>query len=136
MKKIVLLTTIALIVSACQPHTVNQVAQQQHFVCKSLIDGFLKTQHLASYQLDDLHPTLNQTASTRQYTYRTSSDYATKINVPKQQNLKFACEQTSAQHFQIKLLDNQSTVQQTLLSLDVPTRETIDTLTAFSLENQ
>ena len=42
--------TIALIsivfgLTACQPQHVNQAAQKQHFVCKSLIEGFLKTQN-------------------------------------------------------------------------------------------
>lgn len=31
---------IALSLSACQPQEVNQAAQQQHFICKSLIEGF------------------------------------------------------------------------------------------------
>lgn len=35
----------AALLSACDTPTRNQAAQQQHFICKSLIDGFLKAQH-------------------------------------------------------------------------------------------
>ena len=77
--------TIALIsivfgLTACQPQQANQAAQKQHFVCKSLIEGFLKTQNLAEYQLDHLEPTLHQTAAVRNYRYHTSSDQRMKIS--------------------------------------------------------
>lgn len=121
---------------ACQPQAVNHVAQQQHFICKSLIEGFLKTQQLGNYQLDHLQPTLHQTASIRQYSYRAGSEQSSKINIPVQHNLTFECQQNSAQHFEVKLVNTTQNTQQTILSLNLPAQQTIKTLTAFALKNQ
>ena len=134
--KIITLIGTALILSACQPQQVNQAAQQQHFICKSLIVGFLKTQRLGEYQLDHLQPTLHYTAANRAYSYRVSSDVNMRINMPTQQNLDFECQQNSAQHFEIKLLNKAQGNSQSLLSLDLPPQKTIDTLTAFALKTQ
>ncbi|MEG0488768.1 MAG: hypothetical protein RR575_12675 [Acinetobacter sp.] len=135
MRTIILLSTV-LGLSACQPQQINQAAQQQHFICKSLIEGFLKTQRLGEYQLDHLQPTLHQTASVRAYRYRASRDTTVKVNIPTQQNLQFECQQNSAQHYEIKLVNPQQNSKQILLSLDLPSQETIDTLTAFQLKTQ
>ena len=134
--KIITLIGTALILSACQPQQVNQAAQQQHFICKSLIEGFLKTQRLGEYQLDHLQPTLHHTVAKRAYSYRVSSDVNMRINMPIQQNLDFECQQNSAQHFEIKLLNKAQGNSQSLLSLDLPPQKTIDTLTAFALKTQ
>ncbi|RZG83242.1 hypothetical protein EXE10_11105 [Acinetobacter sp. WCHAc060033] len=134
--KIITLIGTALILSACQPQQVNQAAQQQHFICKSLIEGFLKTQRLGEYQLDHLQPNLHHTAANRAYSYRVSSDVNMRINMPIQQNLDFECQQNSAQHFEIKLLNKAQGNSQSLLSLDLPPQKTIDTLTAFALKTQ
>ncbi len=135
MKNITLIG-IAFTLMACQPQQVNQAAQQQHFICKSLIEGFLKTQRLGEYQLDHLQPTLHHTAANRAYSYRVSSDVNMRINMPIQQNLDFECQQNSAQHFEIKLLNKAQGNSQSLLSLDLPPQKTIDTLTAFALKTQ
>ena len=127
---------IALSMSACQPQEVNQAAQQQHFVCKSLIEGFLKTQRLGEYQLNHLQPTLHQTASERNYTYRASGDQNMKLNFPQQKNLAFKCLQKNAEKFEIQLVNPQQIQNQTLLSLSLPPQKTIDTLTAFALKTQ
>ena len=132
----IILLGVVLGLSACQPQQVNQAAQQQHFICKSLIEGFLKTQRLGEYQLDHLQPTLQQTASVRAYRYRASRDTTMKINMPTQQNLQFECRQDSAQHYEIQLVNSQQNSKQTLLSLDLPPQKTIDTLTAFVLKTQ
>lgn len=134
--KLLIFVCILLALSACQPQQVNQAAQQQHFICKSLIEGFLKTQNLGEYQLNHLQPTLHQTATIREYTYRASADHAMKINMPTQQNLKFECQQNSAQHFEIKLINLPSDGQATLLSLNLPPQKTIDNLTAFVLKTR
>ena len=131
-----LMLAIALGISACQPQKVNQVAQQQHFICKSLIEGFLKTQQLGYYQLDHLQPTLHQTANIRQYTYRAGSDQSSKINIPLQHNLAFECQQNSAQHFEVKLVNATQNTRQMILSLNLPPQKTIETLTAFALKTQ
>lgn len=126
----------ALLLSACQPQATNQIAQQQHFICKSLIEGFLKMQQLGEYQLDHLQPTLQHTAPIRAYTYRVSSDISMRINMPTQQNLNFECQQDSAQHFEVRLVNATQGFTQNLLSLDLPPQKTIDTLTAFALGTQ
>lgn len=64
MRTIILLGVI-LGFSACQPQQVNQAAQQQHFIYKSLIEGFLKAQHWSEYPNDHLQPTYTATASVR-----------------------------------------------------------------------
>lgn len=134
--RMVAIISIAFTLTACQPQQVNQAAQQQHFVCKSLIEGFLKTQRLGNYQLDHFEPTLHQTASFRNYVYRASGDQTIKINLPVQKNLEFKCQQTSAQHFEIGLVMPQQSNSPALLSLDLPPQKTIDTLTAFALKTQ
>lgn len=50
MKKIIISLFCLLSLSACQPPHVSQQVQQQHFICKALIEGFLKTQNLTDYQ--------------------------------------------------------------------------------------
>lgn len=122
--------------TACQPQPVNQLAQQQHFICKSLIDGFLKTQQLAYYELNSLKPTLEKSAESRFYSYRASRDHNIKINMPIQQNLEFECRQNSAQHFEIQLSNPHQYSQQPLLSLNLPPQQALKDLTAFSVEQQ
>ena len=134
--RMIVLAYIAFGLTACQPQQVNQAAQQQHFICKSLIEGFLKTQKLGEYQLNHLQPTLHQTAAKREYTYQASADHSMKINMPTQQNLKFECLQKNAEKFEILLVNPQQIQNQTLLSLSLPPQKTIDTLTAFALKTQ
>lgn len=134
--RIFTLLSTAFILTACQPQASNHVAQQQHFVCKSLIEGFLKMQRLGEYQLDHLQPSLQHTATTRAYTYRVSSDVNMRFNTPIQQNLNFECEQDAAQHFNVRLVNQAHGIKQNLLSLDLPPQKTIDTLTAFALGTQ
>ncbi|OTG64296.1 hypothetical protein [Acinetobacter silvestris] len=122
--------------TACQPQATNSLAQKQHFICKSLIEGFLKTQQLGQYQLQHLQPTLHQASAQRLYRYHISSDQTMRINMPHQQDLNFACNQTSAQRFELKLLNQEQREIQTLLNLDLPPQKTIDTLTAFVLKTQ
>ena len=138
MKMITLLSlTLAVIgLTACQPRTVNQVAQQQHFICKSLIEGFLKTQQLGGYELQHLQPSLHQAATIRHYSYRAGRDHNIKINIPLQQNLEFDCQQNSAQHFEVQLLNTMQNTQQPILSLNLPPKQTIAELTAFSVKVQ
>ena len=134
--RMIVLACIAFGLTACQPQQVNKAAQQQHFICKSLIEGFLKTQKLGEYQLNHLQPTLHQTTAKREYTYQASADHSMKINMPSQQNLKFECLQKTAEQFDIQLVNPQQTQNQTLLSLSLPPQKTIDTLTAFALKTQ
>lgn len=128
--------SISFLLMACQPQANNALAQKQHFVCKSLIEGFLKTQQLGQYQLQHMQPTLHQTSAQRLYQYHVSADHEMRIHMPQQQNLNFQCSQTSAQHFELKLLNHKQQEIQTLLSLDLLPQKTMDNLTAFALKTQ
>ena len=142
--KMFVLISVAFGLIACQPQQVNQATQQQHFVCKSLIEGFLKAQHLGEYQLEHLQPTLHRASAIRQYSYHVSNDEKMKINTPVQKNLNFQCQQTSAQHFEIHLINSQQISQdenprlkqQPLLSLELPPHKASDTLTTSVLKTQ
>ncbi|OTG85085.1 hypothetical protein [Acinetobacter sp. ANC 4648] len=135
-KRSTLILAISFLFTACQPQATNSVAQKQHFICKSLIEGFLKTQQLGQYQLQHIQPTLHQTAAQRLYRYHMTSDNTMRINMPYQQDINFECNQTSAQRFELKLLNHEQQEIQTLVNLDLPPQKTIDTLTAFVLKTQ
>ena len=128
--------SISFSLMACQPQASNALAQKQHFVCKSLIEGFLKTQQLGQYQLQHIQPTLHQTSAQRLYQYHVSSDYEMRTLMPQQQDLNFQCSQSSAQHFELKLLNHKQQEIQTLLSLELLPQKTMDNLTAFVLKTQ
>ena len=128
--------SISFLLMACQPQASNALAQKQHFVCKSLIEGFLKTQQLGQYQLQHMQPTLHQTSAQRLYQYHVSSDHEMRTLMPQQQDLNFQCSQSSAQHFELKLLNHKQQEIQTLLSLELLPQKTMDKLTAFVLKIQ
>lgn len=135
----ILCTFLVLVIgllSACDIQQTNQQAQQQHFVCKSLIDGFLKAGNLGHYTLQKIQPTLNDKATERAYVYAVADDYLMKLNVPRQQKLKFNCQHDGAQRYTVQLLNVDKQTQQNLISLNLPPQQTIQTLTAFVLKNQ
>ena len=136
MKCSIAILSISFLLMACQPQANNALAQKQNFICKSLIEGFLKTQQLGQYQLQHLQPTLHETSAQRLYQYHISADHEMRIHMPQQQNLNFQCSQTSAQHFELKLLNHEQQEIQTLLSLDLLPQKTMDNLTAFALKTQ
>ena len=105
-------------------------------VIQSLIEGFLKTQQLGQYQLQHMQPTLHQTSAQRLYQYHVSSDHEMRTLMPQQQDLNFQCSQSSAQHFELKLLNHKQQEIQTLLSLELLPQKTMDKLTAFVLKTQ
>lgn len=124
------------VLSACDVQMTNQQAQQQHFVCKSLIDGFLKAERLGRYELQHFQPTLHQTATERDYVYHVLDDYQMKLNVPRQQKLRFQCKHDGAQHYSVQLFNSEDQKSQHLISLNLPPAQTIQRLTAFALKNQ
>ena len=136
MKYSTVILSIGFLLMACQPQPSNALAQKQHFICKSLIEGFLKTQQLGQYQLQHIQPTLHETSAQRLYQYHVSSDHEMRTLMPQQQDLKFQCSQSSAQHFELKLLNHEQREIQTLLSLDLLPQKTMDNLTAFVLKTQ
>ena len=136
MKRSTAILSISFLLMACQPQASNALAQKQHFVCKSLIEGFLKTQQLGQYQLQHMQPTLHQTSAQRLYQYHVSSDHERRTLMTQQQDLNFQCSQSSAQHFELKLLNHKQQEIQTLLSLELLPQKTMDKLTAFVLKTQ
>ena len=136
MKRSTVILSISFLLMACQPQTSNALAQKQNFICKSLIEGFLKTQQLGQYQLQHMQPTLHQTSAQRLYQYHVSSDHEMRTMMPQQQDLNFQCSQSSAQHFELKLLNHKQQEIQTLLSLELLPQKTMDKLTAFVLKTQ
>ena len=128
--------SISFLLMACQPQASNALAQKQHFVCKSLIEGFLKTQQLGQYQLQHMQPKLHQTSAQRLYQYHVSSDHEMRTLMPQQQDLNFQCSQSSAQHFELKLLNHEQREIQTLLSLELLPQNTMDNVTACVLKTQ
>ena len=129
------LFSCAIALSACQPQG-NTVAQQQHFICSALIEGFLKTQNLTEYQLWRVQPALQHVASQRLYVYEAQTSYHPRL-MPSQKKLRFNCEQNSAQQFQIKLSPpaqtNGAVPEETLLSLQLPQPERMRQLTVYTL---
>ncbi|NEU35008.1 hypothetical protein GN156_30585, partial [bacterium LRH843] len=82
--------------SACQPPHVSQHVQLQHFIFKPLIEGFLKMQNLTDYQFLSLAPSLTETSTQRTYQYRLNNEREMQMNLPRQKNLQFQCDQSSA----------------------------------------
>ncbi|WP_353170543.1 hypothetical protein [Acinetobacter rudis] len=131
--KIVYLCLISGLLVACQPTPINQVSQQQGYVCKSLIDGFLKTQSLGQYELRSIHPDLDQTAAERTYTYRTASDITMRVNTPTQPWLTFQCNQQNNQ-YTVQLIEAHSKERFPLLSLNLPEQKLMHSMTAFKAD--
>lgn len=130
------LVCLNILMSACQPQAINAVAQQQHQVCKSLIDGFLNIHQLGNYELDSIQPNLELNAQSRRYIFRTSSDNQIRINMPKQQNIEFICQQKQARNFELQLWDKQKNEAKSILSLQLPPQKLVDNLKAYSMNNQ
>ena len=131
--KIAYLCLISSLLTACQPTQINQASQQQSYVCKSLIEGFLKTQSLGQYELRNIHPALEQTAAERTYTYNTRSDITMRLNSPTQPQLAFQCNQEN-NHFTVQLLEPRGKERLHLLSLNLPEQQQIKTMTAYQLK--
>lgn len=130
MKKIMISLFCVLNLSACQPQKVSQQVQQQHFICKALIEGFLKTQNLNDYQFLSLQPSLTETATQRTYEYRLNDERQMQINLPNKKHLEFQCDQSSAKHFKISLA-GEGHVMLSLMHLDLPQASTLQQLTAY-----
>lgn len=129
------LITFLFILQGCETKQLNLAAQEQHFICKSLIDGYLKSQSLGQYQFDQVHPTLEHSSPQRDYTYKVTSDSQIKFNYPRQNNLQFLCNQTSAQKFQVELRNLTQHTQYQVISLELPPNNEIQQLTAYALNH-
>lgn len=140
LKQALTMVVVGGVLSACQPQQLNAGAQQQGFVCKSLIEGFLKTQNLAHYELKSIQPTLQETAMQRTFVYQTASDHAIQLkSIPSRSNLQFHCQQTD-QHYALQLItdtqNNTANNRINLISLQLPATDTIKQLTAYSLKTR
>lgn len=122
--------------TACDSSPKNQLAQQQNFICKSLIDGFLKAESLGQYELLSFEPNIHDVVNQRNYIYRVSSDYRMKSNIPHQQRLQFQCKHDSAQRYSVNLLNPVNQRLHHIISLDLPPKETVQALTAFSIKTE
>lgn len=130
MKKIIISLFCLLSLSACQPPHVSQQVQQQHFICKALIEGFLKTQNLTDYQFLSLAPSLTETSTQRTYQFRLNNEREMQMNLPHQKNLQFQCDQSSAENFKISLA-GEGDAMLSLIQLDLPKASTLELLSAY-----
>ena len=130
MKKIIISLFCLLSLSACQPPHVSQQVQQQHFICKALIEGFLKTQNLTDYQFLSLAPSLTETSTQRTYQYRLNNEREMQMNLKRQKNLQFQCDQSSAENFKISLA-GEGDAMLSLIQLDLPKASTLEMLSAY-----
>lgn len=123
--------------TACNSEHTDKVANQQHLVCKSLIDGYLRSQQAGQFELENMQPTLYTQSKSREYSYHISSDNAAKFNVSANQRLKFLCEQSADQHYVLNLVDPKTQVHTQLLTLDLPLKNTRSTsMLASQLKTQ
>lgn len=121
-----------LLLSACSPPSANPKAQQQHAICKSLIEGFLKAEQLGQYQLQKIQPQLSQPISQRDYLYTMSRDAHTKFTLPQHKALYFQCQNQQPRKYSVHLLNPATQQQQTLLRLTLPPDIQLKAWTAFN----
>ena len=103
MKKITLYISL-IFLNACQP-VQSIAAQQQNFVCKALIEGYLKAQQFNNFELrkekrEELHSTDQIT-----YLYWQATLSGRMLGIPKPAELTFQCQRISSQHYRIQSLD-------------------------------
>ena len=126
----------AMFMAGCEIQQPNALAQQQNYICKSMIDGFLKAQQLGQYQLSDVSPTLDQISPQRQYIYKVSSDQNFRLNMPQQNQLKFICNQNTQQRFSVELFDPSQQRLSALMSIELPPQQKMDSLTAYTFNKK
>ncbi len=121
------LAGVMLILTGCDTETVTSAQQQQHFICKSLIQGFLRIQTLGHYQLDKDDKIA---AELTQLNYIVQPEHR-QYGLPQQQRLRFSCLQ---QHnlVQVRLIDPSHAQAQLVLSLAIPSSAHMKRLTAYT----
>lgn len=132
-KKFFFIVIMAQFLLGCAQDSTSVSMQKQHFICKSLIEGFLKINQLGNYVLYTIEPRLLEDSTDRLYRYRVQGDQNIRLNMPSQRDLKFQCLETNHQTYQVKLLDQRNREIQDLLSLQVPPQQVIKKLTAYQL---
>lgn len=96
--KIIALISLFLCLSACQP-TATPLQQRHHFVCKSLIEGYLKTQHLAQFELWKKQYIKMQLTHYMIYIYRQPTISGLVLGIPKPNEMEFQCYQNTSQQY-------------------------------------
>lgn len=137
-QKAVFLPTICVLsfaLGACDTKPQNALAHQQHFICKSLIEGFLKAEHLGQYQLEQVQPMIKNVVSTRNYIYRVSGENQIRLSSPQQKNLHFQCQHSKDQNYSVQLINRENNTQHNLIYLQVPPKQVIQQLSAYTVKN-
>lgn len=117
--------------SACQPKQ-HTAAEQQKFICRTLIDSFLKTQLMNDYRLDSMKPIRSDGLDNLLYTY--TAQHRQQLNItPQQSKLRFNCQKLSARKFQIRLhqLEPSHLNSLVLLRIELP-KQPIDNYIAYA----
>ncbi|MBJ9983853.1 hypothetical protein IAE19_00145 [Acinetobacter sp. S40] len=109
MKNLCFIASIGLLISACQP--LHPEKQQQDFICRSMIQGYLKIQQHTEYKLWSVDM---QRPQQIRYTYRPISENGMMISTLKNQAFNFECLQNKTT-FQLRLKS-----QQPLMEFQLP----------------
>ncbi len=120
---ILILLILGIGMSACQPKQLSAI-EQQKFVCRTLIDGFLKTQSMNHYRLGQIEPIDSSSSNDLLYTYKAQQHGQLHIR-PRQATLQFDCQKRSARTFQIKLHQSENSVNDSalLLRIELPEKQ-------------
>ncbi len=105
MKNLYFIFCLSLFVSACQP--LSPEKQQQDYICRSMIQGYLNIQQYTTYKLwsvDMQRPQLIR------YTYRPTTENGLMISALKSQALNFDCIQDHMT-FRLRLKPKQSLME-------------------------
>jgi hypothetical protein len=111
------LCVLSLALSACQPKQ-QTAAEQQQFICHTLIDGFLKTQALTEYRFHQVQPLTQSSVHAQIYTY-TAQHNNRLYALTQQAKLQFNCQKLSARKFQIKLHHPQAEIVDSAVLLQI-----------------
>ncbi|MCU4412997.1 hypothetical protein KTH71_02905 [Acinetobacter sp. WU_MDCI_Axc73] len=88
MKNLCFIIILSLLISACQPLSTEK--QQQDFICRNMIQGYLKMQQYTEYKLWSVDM---QRSQLFRYIYRPITEHGLMISALKNQALNFDCIQ-------------------------------------------
>lgn len=115
--------------TACESQQPSAI-EQQKFVCRTLIDGFLKTQAISDYQLDDIETVNSERLTHLLYTYKAPQSHHLHQRV----NLQFDCQKMAERKFQIKLRFPQNLLSEAamVLAIELP-KQSLKPLTTYAV---
>lgn len=125
---------LSFILIACQPHQAKQnIYSEQKMVCKALIDGFLKVSQNTQYMPLKVTDVMTPLQAQFLYQYRASSDHTVRLNTPTRKDLNFECDHlTENNHYQLYLINEDQKMKQQILTLNLPEKTAMKTLTAYA----